>query len=119
MRLIVCGGRSYADRARVNAILDRVERERGIDAIIQGGADGADRWAAEWGWDHRKLVASYAADWDRHGRAAGPIRNQEMVDDAEADAVIAFPGGSGTADLVRRAQAAGLPVWDLRHGHSR
>lgn len=112
MRIIVCGGRNYTDRARVNRILDRVHAERGITAIIQGTAAGADMLAAEWGWDHRPvLVCSYPADWEKHGKKAGAIRNQEMIDEGKPDAVIAFPGGAGTADMITRSRAAGLPVW--------
>ena len=114
MRVLVCGGREYADRARLNRILDRVHAERGISAIIQGAARGADMMAAEWGLDHSPvLVCSYPADWDKHGKQAGPIRNQEMLDESKPDAVIAFPGGSGTADMVRRARAAGVAVWEI------
>ena len=47
--------------------------------------------------------------WKMHGKKAGPLRNQEMVD-AGTDLVVAFPGGRGTADLVRRARAAGLQI---------
>ena len=49
------------------------------------------------------------ADWETHGRAAGPIRNEKMLT-WKPDLVVAFPGGVGTADLVRRAEAAGVPV---------
>ncbi len=49
------------------------------------------------------------ADWRTHGRAAGPLRNQEMID--EADALAAFNGGRGTADCVRRAKAKGIPIF--------
>lgn len=45
-----------------------------------------------------------------NGKAAGPIRNQRMLDEGKPDLVVAFPGGRGTADMVRRAKAAGVPV---------
>jgi len=53
----------------------------------------------------------HPADWERHGRAAGPIRNQEMAD-AGADLCIAFPYGigKGTYDMIERARKAGIPV---------
>lgn len=111
MRILVCGGRDYTNRARVNRILDRVHAERGITAIIQGTARGADTLAAEWGWDNKITVCSYPADWQAHGKKAGPIRNQEMLDRGKPDAVVAFPGGAGTADMVRRARAAEVAVW--------
>lgn len=108
VKIIVTGGRDYQDLVTVRRVLSEYHQEpRPI--LVHGGARGADRIAAyvarELGWH----VVAYPADWRRHGRAAGPIRNQEMAD-AGADLCIAFPGGRGTADMVRRARAAGIPV---------
>jgi hypothetical protein len=112
LRIIVCGGRDYRDRTAVWGALDRLHAERGIAAVIQGAADGADRHAAEWGWAHPPVrVCSFPADWDSHGRAAGPKRNARMIAEGKPDGVVAFPGGRGTADMVRQAEAAGLKVW--------
>jgi len=111
MRVIVCGGRNYRDRAAVFAALDRLHAERGIDFLIQGVADGADYLAWQWADERGVPCGSYPAQWDEHGKRAGPIRNQEMIDEGKADGVVAFPGGKGTADLVQRAAAAGLKVW--------
>ena len=61
----------------------------------------------------------FPADWIRHGRAAGPIRNEQMLREGCPDLVVAFhddPGlGRGTADMVRRALAAGVPVRFVHH----
>jgi hypothetical protein len=58
----------------------------------------------------------HPADWDRHGRAAGPIRNGEMVA-LGAEFVLAVHRdlwrSKGTLDCVRQALAAGLPVWHI------
>jgi hypothetical protein len=54
-------------------------------------------------------VIARPADWRRYGRAAGPIRNKEMLAHRPQLAV-AFPGGTGTADMVGKAKAAGLDV---------
>lgn len=114
MRILVCGGRDYADQARVDQILDRVLAERGISVIIHGGARGADSLAGRWAASRGIEVAVYPADWNTHGKRAGPLRNQLMLDDGRPDAVIAFAGGRGTADMIRRARAAGLPVWEIK-----
>jgi hypothetical protein len=55
----------------------------------------------------------YPADWRRDGSSAGHIRNQQMLDSEPIDLVVAFPGGSGTADMVRRARAADIPVMEI------
>lgn len=109
-RAIVCGGRDYRDAGRVARVLEAAEERLGLTVIIQGGADGADRLAAEWGWDNKLNVATYNADWKTHGKKAGPIRNALMIAEGRPDFVIAFPGGAGTADMVRQAEAAGLTV---------
>lgn len=110
MRILVTGGRAYPHRDRVFVALDRVHTERGITCVIHGACQdprtkaltGADRWADEWAKERGIEVAAYPADWIRLGRYAGPVRNQQMRDEAKADAVVAFPGGKGTRDMCRR-----------------
>lgn len=112
MRILVCGGRDYPDRAAVYRALDRARRKCGVTVVIQGDApSGADLFARMWATKRGLPLEGYEADWERHGRAAGPIRNQQMLDDGKPDGVVAFPGGRGTADMVRRADAAGLKIW--------
>ncbi|ABD27421.1 hypothetical protein Saro_2986 [Novosphingobium aromaticivorans DSM 12444] len=115
MKIVVTGGRDFGDFALVTRALSAVHRKHGITALIQGGADGADRLCAEWGWDNGIPVATFNADWKTHGKRAGPLRNQRMIDEGTPDAAIAFPGGRGTADMLGRLQAAGIPTWDLRN----
>ena len=115
MRVIICGGRDFTDRGLMCEALYHALNVRAASCeatIVHGGAPGADTLAASidgeaWGCDFKHEV--HTADWDRYGRAAGPRRNQEMVD-AGADMLIAFPGGRGTADCVRRAEKAGIRV---------
>jgi UDP-N-acetylmuramoylalanine-D-glutamate ligase len=117
-RVLVCGGRDYSDREAVaRALLPYRPRKPATEVsdtiLILGGATGADAIAEEWAdvWGVRKRV--FPANWQKHGRAAGPLRNQQMLDEGRPDIVIAFPGGRGTADMVRRARAAGVPVTEI------
>lgn len=109
-RILVCGGRSFDDHVAVETVLDALVTARGDLVIIQGGADGADRLARRWAEYHRHEYLNYPADWKMHGAAAGPMRNQRMIDHGHPDLVIAFPGGDGTADMVKRARRAGIEV---------
>ena len=56
-------------------------------------------------------VKTFEADWDRHGKAAGPIRNKQMLDEGKPDLVVAFEGGKGTANMIAQAEAAGVRVF--------
>jgi len=110
MRVLVCGGRDYRDREAVFGELHALAERYGWLTIIEGGATGADSLAREWAQLCYHGLVTVVADWQSHGRAAGPIRNQQMLTSAKPDLVLAFPGGRGTADMVRRANAAGLNV---------
>jgi predicted Rossmann-fold nucleotide-binding protein len=111
MRVVVTGGRTFNNRAVVNNLLDTVHQSFGpITTIISGHASGADGLAEQWARANNVPIKPYTAEWKRYGRRAGPIRNQRMLDEGRPHTVVAFPGGKGTADMVRRALAAGLPV---------
>lgn len=119
MRVLVCGGRNFTDCDLVYKTLDRLARTAQIDCIIKGDARGADRIAGAWAKRRRVDLRLFPADWDRDGRAAGPIRNQRMLEEGRPTIVIAFPGGKGTADMVRRARAANLEVIEPRASMTR
>ncbi len=113
MRVLVCGGRDYADLEAVKETLYELHDRTPIAALVQGGAPGADALARLWAWANQVPLHTFAADWKAHGKAAGPIRNQQMLDEGKPDLVVAFPGGKGTADMVRRAKAAGVRVLEV------
>jgi len=106
IRVIVCGGRDYANRTVIGGALGML---RDGVTIVHGAAPGADSLAAEEAALRGLDVEAHPADWSTHGKAAGPIRNQRMLE-AGAELVIAFPGGRGTADMVRRSREAGIVV---------
>lgn len=114
MKILVCGGRDFDDRALMAATLAPYKpvpvTTVSEHKIIQGGARGADRLAREWAECFGVPYREFPANWERHGKAAGAIRNQQMIDEGKPDIVIAFPGGRGTADMVRRARLSGIPV---------
>lgn len=138
MKLIVCGGRDYEDKMTVWSTLDRIAGCEGDTpiptipiTIVHGDCGrvevrdgkkvvvGADWLAREWAVCNWCNDVPYPANWTLHGRAAGPIRNQQMIDEnRDADMLIAFPGGRGTADCLRRARAAGIKVVDITTSHS-
>ena len=118
VRLLVCGGRDYKDAPTVYYTLNMQRRLNfgTIACLIHGGAKGADEMAGYWAERNEIPVKVYPAEWAKHGKKAGPVRNQLMIDDGKPEYVIAFPGGRGTADMVRRAKAAGIPVHEVSAG---
>ena len=113
VRVLVCGGRDFEDVALAHDALDRLHYQHGFVLVIEGDARGADRIAGEWadlrGIEHAKFPAA----WATLGRAAGPIRNEKMLREGKPDLVIAFPGGKGTAHMVRIAREAGVRVIEV------
>ncbi len=114
MRVLVCGGRDFRDERVAFNALDRLHEELDFEVVIHGCAGGADQLAGEWARHRRLGELRFPADWAKHGKAAGPIRNQQMLEKGKPDLVVAFPGGRGTADMVQRARRAGVDVMEVR-----
>lgn len=112
MKIIVCGGRDFCDRKLLFEFLDQLHTKSPITLLIHGGAKGADTLAGEWAFERRITVQVHRADWSAHGKAAGPIRNREMLA-TKPDFVVASPGGKGTADMIKAAKSAGVPVAEV------
>jgi hypothetical protein len=117
MIAIVCGGRDYQDAARVRRVLDAAVDKLGLDAIIEGGATGADRLALDWAQTRGDIIwIDVPADWDGLGKAAGHIRNAKMLRILQGGprdqerAVIAFPGGVGTDQMCSIAARASIRI---------
>ena|SRR5215510_7917227 len=112
-RVLVCGGRDYSDAEYLNRILDNAHFREPFAVVIHGDARGADRLARDWAKSRDVPDLPFPADWDGLGKKAGPIRNEQMIRDGEPDIVVAFPGGNGTADMVRRARRYRIPVREI------
>lgn len=110
LKVLVCGGRNFNDAMTLGSWLGGIHKSHGIDLIIHGAAPGADFMAGKFAKWAGIPVKEYPADWRKNGKAAGPIRNAEMLKDSAPDLVIAFEGGKGTADMVERAKRAGVEV---------
>jgi hypothetical protein len=110
MKLLVTGGREYADEATVERCLSAIHEVRPIRVLIHGGARGADRlcaaWAKEWGMEERRFLPQ----WGKYKRDAGVMRNKQMLIEGAPDLVMAFPGKTGTKDMVARVLRAGKPI---------
>jgi hypothetical protein len=114
MRVLICGDRNWTDREAIRAWLCKLQDE-GYNVLIEGGANGADRIAEQ----EARLVGGFEvlefpADWGKFGRAAGPIRNKQMLTEGKPELVIAFHpdlnNSKGTKNMVTQATKAGVTV---------
>lgn len=118
-KILVCGGRDFADKDFVWDVLRQVEPS----FIVTGGQGknrrnrGADALAEKFALAHKIPHDVVHADWDRLGRSAGPRRNRQMLRSHPDIAwVIAFPGGVGTSDMIGEARKANIVVLEFEEG---
>lgn len=108
MRILVCGSRYWSDRQTIRLFLSRYSKA----VIIQGECKGADLLAKQVGLELGFEIVSFPADWKTYGRAAGPIRNKQMLVEGKPDLVIAFhkdiSTSKGTANMIKQAESAGI-----------
>ena len=109
MVIIVSGSRHWTDKGAIREAILALED---VTLVIQGEARGADTLAKEVAKDLGIDVEGYHALWDVHGRAAGVIRNQLMLDEERPDMVLAFPlpESKGTLHMIKIARKAGVEV---------
>lgn len=138
MRVLVFGGRDYGDinpylDIRTIAIFKDVEQYLkniieyvyGVDCLkqfveqatkenplvfISGLASGADKLCFAYADFPNVSIDKYPADWNKHGKIAGFIRNQQMIDDGKPDIAIGFPGGNGTKDMIKRLEKSNIKL---------
>jgi len=117
VRLLVCGSRNWSDREYLFSILDSVDvaSKFQIECVIEGEASGADKMAALWADQYEIPVKAFPAQWRTFNKAAGPIRNTQMLDEGKPDVVVAFHENvwesKGTKDMISQALKRGIPVW--------
>ena len=122
MRVLFSGSRQFDDDQAVIRILEklisRVDSTSQI-TIVHGGAAGLDSMVGVLAHHAGMTVEVHYANWQKHGNAAGVIRNQEMVD-LGANMLVAYPlpGGRGTQDCIKRARKANIPtmIYDATTG---
>ncbi len=112
MRVIVAGGRSQILSANDREYLDELCGLLGVTEIVSGKATGVDTCGEQWAAERGMAVRRFPARWYMFGKTAGFKRNFAMAD--YADALVAFPGGSGTDHMVLTATKIGLTVFDRR-----
>lgn len=112
-RILICGGREFNNLILFNNSMTTARQWFDKEfIIIQGGAKGADHMALMWAFTNGFPFMSVPPNWPFYDKAAGIISNGWMLKFAMPDLVIAFPGNTGTADMVKRTRAAGIDLWE-------
>ena len=120
MRLLICGDRNWTDDIMIRKPLEmlRVAPPPGL-TIIVGRARGADTIAETIALEMGFAVDPYPAEWEKHGKMAGPIRNRQMLVEGLAQVVWAFHDdlaqSKGTRNMVLQARLVPIPVWWYTH----
>jgi hypothetical protein len=112
LRVIIAGGRDFNDMAALERAVEASGFDKPpyrIDVVLSGAATGADKLGEIWADRKLRCCTRFKAEWDRYGKAAGPRRNMHMA--TLADALIALPGGRGTANMIEVARKMGLKVY--------
>ena len=125
-RILVCGGRDFQDRGLLDRTLTNLcnvadwrwpSDEYGNWLpnvhIIAGKAKGADTMAVDWAVVNWCEFTEFPADWNKHGKKAGFLRNRQMLEEGKPDIVVAFPGGHGTRMMIDIAKKAGVEVYEV------
>ena len=116
MRVLICGSRDFKDYEKICYFMSGVIAQ-GYQptVVISGTASGADTLGEKWAAENKVAVERYPANWTKYHKAAGPIRNQQMLD-AKPDLIFGFPTrpediGNGTKDMLSRGCKVGIPTF--------
>lgn len=113
MRIIIAGSRNI-ERPDVLAALEHCSWSGFATCVVCGGARGADQYGAEWGTRRGLGIQHYPADWEAHGKRAGPLRNRKMAENAEGLVAVWDGASRGTSNMIETAQKLGLRIYILR-----
>jgi len=113
MRVLICGSRDFNDFAAIKRVIDSLNDD---DIVIHGAARGADSIAEFLAQKRGLKVLAFPAQWDKYGKAAGPIRNQQMIDEGKPDRAYAFytdkAKSKGTKNMVKLLKKARISAWE-------
>jgi hypothetical protein len=110
MKVIIAGSRDFDDYELLRKYCDHVLQNQTEIEIVSGTARGADQLGERYAKERGYPVKQFPADWDKHGRSAGYIRNEKMA--KYGDALIAFWNGNskGTEHMINLAKQYNLKI---------
>lgn len=122
-RIIICGTRTFNDDELLYDKLDKITKDMTDVEIISGACEGADNIGEKYAKDKGLLLKVFPANWDKYGAAAGPLRNEQMLNYAlqEKALVVAFWNGKsrGTSNMIKIAKNSGVTVYTYIYEYNR
>ena len=113
---MIVGGRNYRLTPQALNLLDNLNEQHKFIILLNGLAKGIDQSAKEWAESSGIKVKGFAAQWDKLGKRAGPLRNQLMVNELKPfDVCVFFPGNCGTDGCIELARKSSATIIDYRH----
>lgn len=116
MKVIIFGSRHMP--FSLYPIVGQAIEKSGFDVteVVCGMARGADTWGAKWAYDNKIPIRKFPANWEEHGKRAGPIRNKEMGDYADAGIGFIWPGSRGTEHMMNYLKHIKKPCFMVFNG---
>jgi hypothetical protein len=118
MNILVSGDRNWTNYQLLTSTLNQFKNQ--IQVLIAGGAKGADTLAKEWAVEHNIPFQEYPADWKQFGKAAGPIRNRQMLVEGQPTLLVVFhndlTNSKGTKNMIHQASKINLPTIIIQEG---
>lgn len=116
MKTIIAGSRTFNDYNLLKSKLDYYRQNNTITQIVSGGAAGADTLGEKYSDENDIDLVIMRADWDTHGRAAGPIRNRKMAEYAEVLIAVWDGQSRGTKNMIEEMNKLKKPVFIIWTG---
>jgi hypothetical protein len=112
MKIIIAGTRNFTDKHLLFCQMDFLVAKFALQyfSVVSGTAKGADKLGEEWAEERKVACEKFPADWDKHGKAAGHIRNAQMADVADICVVFWDGKSKGTKNMIETALSKGLLV---------
>jgi len=112
MKIVVAGSRNMPDAAeKVDSALRMSGWYYRVNVIVSGGSGNVDLAGEVWGREHGCVVRRFSADWDKHGKAAGPIRNRQMAEYSDALVAVCDGESKGTTNMILEMHRLNKPVF--------
>ena len=116
MKLIIAGSRNYHDCVvyeLIHTTISKLNETNQVKELVTGCAKGVDAFAEKYGRRYNIPIVKFPADWEKYGKAAGPIRNKQMAIYADALLLIWDGESRGSANMLKNAKEQGLKIFNV------